>query len=87
MMFDEPTAALGVRQKRTTLSLVRRVAEQGLAALLVAHNLDEVFEVTDRIVVLRLGRVVLEGPSDKISPEEAVASMTGLRSTIGSGNR
>jgi ABC-type sugar transport system ATPase subunit len=83
MIFDEPTAALGVRQKRTTLDLVRRVAERGMAALLISHNLDEVFEVADRVVVLRLGRVVLEAPAGQISPEVAVGAMTGLHWGLG----
>jgi ABC-type sugar transport system ATPase subunit len=79
MVFDEPTAALGVRQKRTTLDLVRRVAERGMGAILISHNLDEVFEVSDRVVVLRLGRVVLEGDAREMSREQAVGAMTGLR--------
>jgi ABC-type sugar transport system ATPase subunit len=82
MIFDEPTAALGVHQKRTTLDLVRRVAERGIAVLLISHNLDEVFDVADRIVVLRLGRVVLEGSSAEISPELAVAAITGLHTRM-----
>jgi ABC-type sugar transport system ATPase subunit len=79
VVFDEPTAALGVRQKRTTLDLVRRAAEGGMGAVLISHNLDEVFEVSDRVVVLRLGRVVLEGSTGHMSREQAVAAMTGLQ--------
>jgi len=82
MIFDEPTAALGVRQKRTTLDLVRRVADGGRAALLISHNLDEVFEVADRVIVLRLGSVVLERPAAQLSPEDAVAAMTGLHGAL-----
>jgi ABC-type sugar transport system ATPase subunit len=78
VIFDEPTAALGVQQKRRALDLVRRAADQGLAVLLISHNLDEIFEVSDRIVVLRLGAVVLEAPATAISREEAVAAMTGI---------
>jgi ABC-type sugar transport system ATPase subunit len=79
VIFDEPTAALGVRQKRRTLDLVNRVADQGLAVLLISHNLDEVFEVADRIVVLRLGAVALEAPATSTTREEAVAAMTGIQ--------
>ena len=79
VIFDEPTAALGVRQKRSALDLVARAAEQGLAVLLISHNLDEIFEVADRIVVLRLGAVALEAPATSTSREEAVAAMTGIQ--------
>jgi ABC-type sugar transport system ATPase subunit len=79
VIFDEPTAALGVRQKRRALDLVARVASQGLAVLLISHNLDEIFEVADRIVVLRLGAVVLDAPATAMSREEAVAAMTGIQ--------
>jgi D-xylose transport system ATP-binding protein len=58
VFLDEPTAALGVAQTRQVLALVRRLAEQGLAVVLVSHNLVDVFEVADRITVLRLGRNV-----------------------------
>jgi ABC-type sugar transport system ATPase subunit len=79
VIFDEPTAALGVQQKRRALDLVRRTADQGLAVLLISHNLDEIFEVSDRIVVLRLGAVVLEAPATSMSRERAVAAMTGIQ--------
>jgi ABC-type sugar transport system ATPase subunit len=79
VLFDEPTAALGVRQKRNALDLVSRAAEHGLAVLLISHNLDEIFEVADRIVVLRLGAVVLEAPATETSREQAVSAMTGIQ--------
>jgi ABC-type sugar transport system ATPase subunit len=78
VIFDEPTAALGVSQKRRALDLVKRTADQGLAVLLISHNLDEIFEVSDRIVVLRLGSVVLESVATEVSRERAVAAMTGI---------
>jgi D-xylose transport system ATP-binding protein len=56
VILDEPTAALGVSQTRQVLELVRRLAEQGRAVVLITHNLDDAFEVADRIAVLRLGR-------------------------------
>ena len=55
VFLDEPTAALGVAQTRQVLDLVKRLGEQGLAVVLVSHNLTDVFEVADRITVLRLG--------------------------------
>ena len=58
VFLDEPTAALGVAQTRQVLDLVKRLAEQGLAVVLVSHNLNDVFEVAHRITVLRLGRNV-----------------------------
>src|SRR4029077_879423 len=56
VILDEPTAALGVAQTRQVLELVARLAEQGLAVVIISHNLHDIFEVADRITVLRLGR-------------------------------
>jgi ABC-type sugar transport system ATPase subunit len=85
VMFDEPTAALGVRQTAATLQLIRHVAERGIAALVISHNLDDVFEVADRIVVLRQGRLVLNAPAGTLSQEAVVSAMAGLKSeSIGS---
>jgi D-xylose transport system ATP-binding protein len=58
VILDEPTAALGVAQTRQVLDLVKRLGEQGLAVVLISHNLIDVFEVANRITVLRLGRNV-----------------------------
>src|SRR6476469_4126615 len=58
VILDEPTAALGVAQTEQVLSLVKRLGQQGLAVILISHNLHDVFEVADRITVLRLGRNV-----------------------------
>ena len=60
VLLDEPTAALGVAQTRQVLDLVRRLAEQGLGVVLITHNMDDVFEVADRIATLYLGRVAAE---------------------------
>ena len=56
VILDEPTAALGVAQTAQVLDLVKRLREQGLAVVIISHNLIDVFEVADRITVLRLGR-------------------------------
>jgi len=58
VILDEPTAALGVAQTRQVLDLVKRLAQQGLAVVLISHNLLDIFEVASRITVLRLGRNV-----------------------------
>ena len=79
VMLDEPTAALGVAQTQATLDLVRRVARQGVAVLMISHNLDDVFAVADRIAVLRLGTIVLNARAGDTSREEVVAKMTGVR--------
>jgi simple sugar transport system ATP-binding protein len=77
VFMDEPTAALGVVQTRNVLEQVRRVREQGLSVVLISHNMPEVFEVADRIEVMRLGtRVARLRPSD-VSMEDVVAAMTG----------
>lgn len=80
IMFDEPTAALGIQQTRATLNLLRAVAAQGVAAIIISHNLEDVFAVSDRIVVLRLGRVALSAPTVETTSEEVLACMTGARS-------
>ena len=77
VFMDEPTAALGVVQTRNVLEQIQRVREQGLSVVLISHNMPEVFEVADRIEVLRLGeRVARLRPSD-VSMEDVVSAMTG----------
>ena len=77
VLLDEPTAALGVAQTRQVLNLIRRLREQGLAVVVISHNLADVFEVVDRVIVLRLGR--REGTFDikTTTPEQIVAAITG----------
>jgi len=79
VFLDEPTAALGVAQTRQVLDLVRRLAEQGLAVVLVSHNLSDVFEVADRITVLRLGRTVHVYEKDNTNQQEIVQAITSGR--------
>jgi simple sugar transport system ATP-binding protein len=76
VFMDEPTAALGVRQTRRVLDLIRRVADQGVAVVLISHNMPEVLEVSDSIQVLRLGRRVAEFGQDA-SVDSLVGAMTG----------
>jgi simple sugar transport system ATP-binding protein len=76
IFMDEPTAALGVRQTGKVLELVRRVADEGVAVVLISHNMPEVLEVADRIQVLRLGkRVAIYGNDATV--EQLVGAMTG----------
>ena len=76
VFLDEPTAALGVAQTRQVLDLVKRLAEQGLAVVLVSHNLSDVFEVATRITVLRLGRNVGVYERAKTNQQEIVQAIT-----------
>jgi D-xylose transport system ATP-binding protein len=76
VFLDEPTAALGVAQTRQVLALVRRLAEQGIAVVLVSHNLVDVFEVADRITVLRLGRNVGVYERAQTNEQEIVQAIT-----------
>jgi simple sugar transport system ATP-binding protein len=78
LVLDEPTAALGLRQKRATLDLVRRVADRGVGVVLISHNLDEVMAVAERIVALRLGQVGLDRPTGATSRAEIEAHMSGF---------
>jgi ABC-type sugar transport system ATPase subunit len=78
LVLDEPTAALGVRQTEATLALLHKVVAEGMAILLIMHNLDQIFAVSDRIVVLRQGSVVLDARAADTGKEEVVARMTGI---------
>jgi ABC-type sugar transport system ATPase subunit len=76
VIMDEPTAALGVAQTRMVLDLVRRLADRGHAVLFVSHNMNDVFEVADRIAVLFLGRLVALRPASEMDRQIAVDLMT-----------
>jgi len=76
VILDEPTAALGVAQTRQVLDLVRRLADKGLAVVIISHNLHDIFEVTDRISVLRLGYKVNEFVTAETNQQEVVHAIT-----------
>jgi D-xylose transport system ATP-binding protein len=76
VILDEPTAALGVAQTQQVLELVKRLAEQGLAVVIISHNLHDVFEVSTRITVLRLGRNVAVYERARTTQEEVVHAIT-----------
>jgi D-xylose transport system ATP-binding protein len=77
VVLDEPTAALGVAQTAQVLSLVGRLRERGLGVILISHNLGDVFQVADRILVLRLGRNGGEYPAEPRHNQAVVAAITG----------
>jgi len=76
VMLDEPTAALGVAQTAQVLELIRRLKDRGLAVMVISHNLNDVFEVADRIAVLRLGRMVAEDWISAFDRQSVVDYMT-----------
>jgi D-xylose transport system ATP-binding protein len=76
VILDEPTAALGVAQTRQVLELVRRLGEQGLAVVLISHNLHDIFEVANRITVLRLGRDIGVYEREHTTQQEIVQAIT-----------
>lgn len=77
VIMDEPTAALGVAQSRMVLDLTREVRNSGIPVIFISHNMPHVFEVADRIVVLRLGTVVAELDPKTNTIDQAVSWMTG----------
>lgn len=76
VILDEPTAALGVAQTRQVLNLVRRLAEKDLGVVLISHNLHDIFEVADRITVLRLGQKVHTFMRADTDQQEVVHAIT-----------
>jgi D-xylose transport system ATP-binding protein len=76
VILDEPTAALGVAQTEQVLALVRRLAEQGLAVVIISHNLHDIFETANRITVLRLGRNVGVYQRDQTTQQAVVEAIT-----------
>jgi len=77
VLLDEPTAALGVAQTRQVLHMIRRLRDQGLAVVVISHNLADVFEVVDRVIVLRLGKRVATFDVKSTTPEHVVSAITG----------
>jgi D-xylose transport system ATP-binding protein len=80
VLLDEPTAALGVAQTRQVLDLVRRLAEQGLGVVLISHNMNDVFEVSDRIACLYLGRMAAQVQTKDVTHGQVVELITAGRS-------
>ncbi|GAA2489610.1 ATP-binding cassette domain-containing protein [Winogradskya humida] len=84
VILDEPTAALGVAQTAQVLELVRRLADNGLGVVLISHNMNDVFAVSDRIVALYLGRTAAQVKTTDVTHSQVVELITAGRSgTIG----
>jgi len=79
VILDEPTAALGVAQTAQVLSLVTRLAEQGVAVIIISHNLADVFKVADYIAVLYLGTLVAELPTAETTYDDVIGYITGSK--------
>ena len=83
VIMDEPTAALGVTQTRVVLELIERLAAGGVAVIVISHNMNDVFQVADRIAVLYLGRLVAQLPASEMDRRMVVELMTQGRSERG----
>ena len=77
VIMDEPTAALGVRETAAVMDVIRRINQQGLAIILISHNLPQVLELSDRIMVLRAGRRVGCVKTAETNVEQVVRMITG----------
>ncbi|KPL82274.1 ATP-binding cassette domain-containing protein [Herpetosiphon geysericola] len=77
VLLDEPTAALGVEQTRQVKDLIMRLRDRGLAVVVISHNVADVFEVSDRIIVMRLGRRVATFHTARSTNEQVIGAITG----------
>jgi len=77
MIMDEPTAALGVSEQRKVLTLVRTLADHGVPVIIISHNMQDVFAVADRIVIMRRGKKVGEEAAAETTPDRIVSLMVG----------
>jgi D-xylose transport system ATP-binding protein len=87
VVLDEPTAALGVEGTRRMLDLVRRLRDDGRGVIVTSHSLPDVFAVSDRIAVLRLGQNAATFRAADVTPEEVVGAITGWRDRVGEPER
>ncbi|RKX52480.1 MAG: sugar ABC transporter ATP-binding protein [Thermotoga sp.] len=78
LILDEPTAALGVKETRMILELIKKFKEEGVPMILISHSLPIVFEIADRIVILREGKVVAEERVEETNEKEVVSFMVGV---------
>ena len=77
VLMDEPTAAISVRQVAEVLNLIRRLKDQGIVVVLISHRMPDVFDVADRVIVLRRGSKVADKRISQTSPEEITGLITG----------
>ena len=83
VLLDEPTAALGVSQTEQVLQLIHTLRERGLGVVVISHNLENVFAVADRIIVLRLGKRAATFDVRGVSREDVVSAITGAEFGLG----
>jgi ribose/xylose/arabinose/galactoside ABC-type transport system permease subunit/ABC-type branched-subunit amino acid transport system ATPase component len=77
VILDEPTAALGMRQSKSTMDLIRSLADQGVGIIVISHDVETVMSIADRIIVMRQGETILEGASTDITEEALIHAMAG----------
>lgn len=82
IILDEPTNHLGARQANEVLNIIRNAKAKGLGVIFISHTLPHVLEVTDRIVVLRLGRIVKDAPTSEFTGDTLIGTITGTIQTI-----
>jgi simple sugar transport system ATP-binding protein len=82
IILDEPTNHLGARQAGEVLNIIRNAKAKGLGVIFISHTLPHVLEVTDRIVVLRLGRIVKDAPTSEFTGDTLIGTITGTIQTI-----
>jgi len=81
LIFDEPTAAMGLNESNAVLKLIKKLAAEGFAVIVISHNLPQVFHISDRICVMRQGRVIKELMTENTTMDEVVAMITGASTT------
>ena len=86
LLLDEPTAALGVAERRNVLELIKSLRDAGIGILIISHNLPDVFEVADRITVLRRGERVGTVPAGDVDAGDLVAMITGASGNAAAGD-
>jgi simple sugar transport system ATP-binding protein len=82
IILDEPTNHLGARQAGEVLNIIKNAKRKGLGVIFISHTLPHVLEVTDRIVVLRLGRIVKDAPTSEFTGDTLIGTITGTIQTI-----
>ena len=82
VLMDEPTAAISVRQVAEVLNLIRHLRDSGIAVVLISHRMPDVFDVADRVIVMRRGRKVADKTIASSSPEEVTGLITGAIETV-----
>ena len=82
IILDEPTNHLGARQAAEVLSVIKAAKDKGLGVIFISHTLPHVLQVTDRVVVLRLGKVVRDAPTSEFDAESLLGTITGLIDSV-----